>query len=266
MDSKPASTLGAVGFVAALVLGIACVATGCGGGGGGGGGAAPGAGTEPAILYDKNRDGAGRIAPVLAERGSGFDAAEVDSPSVVIDSGRPNGDKFLLYYEATSGAGVFSIGVVSSAEEDFDPLTIPRTQVVVPTGGSFGFTVGATDPSVLVDKSIAFNQLGRYRIWFEGRSGVGGIVSAIVTCVSADGVTWSDFEVCTGLDAGFASVRIADPSVVAEGNGFRMWFEAIDSSNTDGSDGPSVIGYADSLDGVAWTVRDASGATGNQAG
>ncbi len=248
-------------LVIALVLGL--VAAGCGGGGGGGGGApANPAPSEPDIIYSKNRNGAGQIAPVLAEGGASFDANAADSPAVVVDSGRPNGDKYMLYYEAESSGAVSSIAVVTSTEEDFDPIVLPRDQVIAP--GSFGFTVGATDPAVIVDKSVAPNTLGRYRMWFEGRSGVNGAVSAIVTCISADGIAWSDFDVCTGLAADFASVRIADPAVITDGNLFGMYFEAIDTSNLDGSDGPATIGYADSSDGVAWTVRDGAGSSGSQ--
>ncbi|MFQ5844712.1 MAG: hypothetical protein ACE5JG_06955, partial [Planctomycetota bacterium] len=186
----------------ALLL-AAGLAAGCSGGGGG---AAAAARLSSELVYSTHRDLAtARLTPVLGESGGGFDAAEVDSPSVAIDSGRPNLDKFLLYYEATDAAGVTTIGVATSGEEDFLPLFIGRTQVIGRGGAASGYDFAATDPSVVVDKRFVFNLDGRYRIWFEGRSGVGGAVSTIVTATSPDGLSWGNFAVCTGLDPSFGA-------------------------------------------------------------
>lgn len=229
---------------------------GCGGGGGGGG-AAPQLNTL--IVFEPHRDPAtGEIVPILAESGMGFDAIEVDSPSVVVDSGRPSGDRYLLYYEATAANGDVTIGVVTSDEEDFATLTVGRTQAVSLGGATTAFDKGVTDPTVIVDKSVTFGTSGRYLIWFEGRSGADGSVSTIITAESADGLTWTNFMECTGLAPTFAPVRVADPVVVLDGTLYKMWYEAI--ATTSGSaDGPAVIGYAESTDGVDWTLVDAAG-------
>ncbi|MCI0650497.1 MAG: hypothetical protein L0Z55_01290 [Planctomycetes bacterium] len=251
--------------IATLLLALAGLLPGCGGGGGGGGvAAAPpgGSGTSTEIVYSRHRNAAGQITPILSESGGGFDAAEVDSPVVAVDSGRPAGDKFLLYYEAQSATGVNTIGVCSANEEDFEVLVILRTLAVGLGAMGSGYEAGATDPAVIVDKSIPFGTGGRYRMWFEGRSGAAGADSSIIHCTSGDGIAWSGFTECTGLAASFASVRIADPTVVEDGGDFRMWFEAVDSTLAGGADGPGVIGYAESQDGVDWQIRDAAGATG----
>lgn len=219
--------------------------------------------TSGEILYSRNRDGAGNIAPVLSESGGGFDGGEVDSPAVAVDGGRPNGDKYLLYYEA-AGAGGVSIGLVSSGEEDLAPLSIGRTQVIAAGAAGQPHSAGATDPTVIVDKR-AGQESSRYKMWFEGRGGAGGAVSTIMYAFSADGVSWSAPVACTGLAASFADVRVADPSVVLDGATYRMWFEAIDAMAGAG-DGAARIGYAQSTDGLAWTVRDAAGNTGASAG
>jgi len=70
---------------------------------------------------------------------------------------------------------------------------------------------------------------------------------------------------CEGLQASFARVRMADPTVLFDGNRYRMWFEAIDTG-AGTSDGPGTLGYAESLNGVHWEVRDAAGAVGPAAG
>ena len=73
--------------------------------------------------------------------------------------------------------------MVSSSEEDFESLTIDRTRVIDVGDSGTGFdSVGATDPSVLVDKGISFGTDGRYRMWYEGRSGTMGNISTIITC------------------------------------------------------------------------------------
>ncbi len=242
------------------LLALIVVVGGCGGGGGGGGAVAtpPAVELDTAVAFTKHRDPTtGVITPVLSESGSTFDAAEVDSPNVVIDSGRPNPDKYLLYYEATDASGVSTIGFVSSDEEDFETLTIARTQTVALGGAGSGFDVGATDPVVLVNDSVAFGVDGRYRMWFEGRSGAGGEISQIITASSGDGVGWSGFTICIGLTPAFGALRVADPTVLRDGPTFLMWFEGIETAGV-----PAVIGFADSTNGITWTVRDAALNTG----
>lgn len=243
---------------------------GCGGGGGGGGGgvpAPPPGGLSTDIVYEKYRDVVtGLVTPVVTESGSGFDALEVDSAAIAIDAARPGGDRFLLYYEATNGGGTSQIGVVTSDEEDFLTFTIGRTLVIGTGGGGSGFDVGATDPTVVVDKRASQNPAQRYKMWFEGRSGAGGAVSRIIYAESADGVTWGSFSICTGLDATFGSLRVADPSVVLDDDTFKMWFEAVNSGDGSGGDGPGRFGYAESANGITWQIRDAAGNTGPAAG
>ncbi|MGE3165174.1 MAG: hypothetical protein AB7O52_09740 [Planctomycetota bacterium] len=226
------------------------VIAGCGGGGGGSDD--PPATIDTQITFSANRNPVtSEITPALMESGAGFDSNEVDSPAVVVDSARV--DKYLLYYEATSAGGVNTIGVVTSDEEDFAVLTTPRTQAVALGAPGSGFDVGATDPCVVVDKSVALNTPGRYHMWFEGRSGAGGMTSTIIHATSGNGVTWSNFTQCTGLTAAFASVRVADPWVILDAGLFRLWFEAVNTT-VGGADGPSVIGYAESGNGTNWTV------------
>lgn len=209
--------------------------------------------TTDRIALERHRDGStGSIVPVLTESGSAFDALEVDSPAVVFDADRS--DAYLVYYEASDGTGASRIGVVSSTFADLSSLAIDRTVAVGLGAVGSGFEDGATDPTVVIE---ATGRATRYRMWFEGRT---ANASTIVTAVSDDGVQWTDFAVCTGLAPGYAA-RVLDPSVVVDGNGYRMWFEA-----EGGAAGLGAIGYASSTNGIDWTLRDASGATGASAG
>jgi hypothetical protein len=213
--------------------------------------------TTESFQFERNRSAqTGNIHPVLTESGSGFDAREVDSPSVVMDTSRAGGDAYLLFYEATDGGGASSIGVVSSANANFVTLSIGRTQLFSAGPAGSGYENGATDPTVLIDDGPASS--ARYRMWFEGRSG-GGSVSAIFTSSSDDGLNWTLPQRCGGLNPSFGTARVADPSVLVDAGGYRMWFEALDIS------GIGRIGHAVSTDGVNWEIRDAVGNSGNTA-
>jgi len=264
-----------------LLIPLLATLPGCGGGGGGGGAIS---GTSPVLDYSKYRvyadpndpNDPGSVEPILSETGAAgdFDSDEVDSPAVAVDKSRPNGDFFLLYYEAQDAAGVLSIGLLTSDEEDFQssvPGGIDRTQVIAPSQdpGLGAFDAAATDPTVVVDKRSTTPASERYKMWFEGRD-TGG-TSSIIYCTSADGVTWTGFQVCSNLSAGVDVTfgdRIGDPTVILDkgalpsADRFRMWFDAVD----EGGDGSTRIGYAESVDGVAWTVRDAGGNSGALAG
>ena len=247
--------------------------------GGGGGGSDASSSTSRYLDYSKFREymqppvagDPGDLRPVLSESGSGFDSDEVDGPSVVDHPSRPNGDRWMMWYEATDAAGVISIGLVTSDEDDFAVLTIDRAQAVHPSDdpGLGAFDVGATDPTVVLDRRSTTPASERYKMWFEGRSGAGGSVSQIVYCDSADGITWNNFTVCTGLTPGVDvsyGDRVQDPAVVLDqdsgGDLYRMWFEAVD----EGGDGSGQIFYADSADRISWIVRDAAGGVAIGAG
>jgi len=240
-----------------------------------------GAGTpptpQPVLDLSKHRDPlTNRVEPVLSDRATAdpvgsvptdFDYYEVDSPSVIEDPSRFPifGDRFLLFYEGTDALLNYVIALVSSTEEDLDPLVIGRTVVMSPASmpdlidnGTPIAPFGAADPTVIVNHSVLVNNPGRYQMWFEGTFGVNAfsLQSAILTCSSQDGITWTAPIFCTGLEPGalFGTVvRVADPSVLKTNepsDAFRMAFEV---ERTDGS---SVIGMAFSDDGIAWTIRD----------
>ncbi len=212
-----------------------------------------------AIEYSRHRNPAGAIVPVLLEGPSGFDSIAVDSPAIAVDGGRPTGDKFLLYYEA-DGPGGTTIGLITSSEEDLVPVTLNRTQVVGLGTDAGPYSFAATDPTVIVDKRGG-QESSRYKIWFEGRGGSAGQTSTIMYGTSADGVTWSSFTPCLGLDVNITQVRIADPCVTLDSNTYKMWFEAV-STTSGGLDGAQSIGFAESADGINWTVKGPGGSQG----
>ena len=215
--------------------------------------------TSNQIVYSKFRDNNGSIAEVFSE-GTGFDGRDVDSPDLVFDKTRVNNDDFMMFYEAADASGSNTIGLITASEEDFSIIGIQRQQVIGLGGGGSGYETGATDPAVIADSRVG-EVTRKYKIWFEGRN---GSASSIIYATSADGISWTGFTQCTGLNPSFGSVRVADPTVVLDGTTYKMWFEAINSTSG-GKDGAGSIGYAESTDGVAWTVKDASGNSGSAA-
>jgi hypothetical protein len=253
-----------------VLLGLSFTLAGCGGGGGTAGGPAP------IIDFSKKRSAVNpsQVVPLFQDRATegsvnpgDFDFLEVDSPSMVDDGARP-ADRCMLFYEATNGSGINSIGLITSAEyDDFSTPVIDRDQVLVATDlpqvefsqtGLFEDAIAVSDPSVIVDKSVPFNTTGRYRMWVEGIYSSAGTLSAILTTSSADGQNWGPPELCLGLELGpeFGDViRIVDADVVRvdePGETYRMIFEVV---RTDLS---SVLGMATTTDsnGVTWTVTD----------
>jgi hypothetical protein len=208
---------------------------------------------------------AGDLVPIHSGDGTGFDAVSVDSPTVVVDTARPNGDFFMMWYEGQEASGGRGIGFVTSTASPFPACgtCISRRAAVLPTDATAPgalYDDGATAPTVVLDPRPGEQPNARYKMWFEGRSGANGATSSIVYCESGDGENWTNFTVCTGLAPGTNvsfGTRVGDPCVVLDqsngGDRFQMWFEAIDEAGT----GASQIGYADSADGVAWIVRDA---------
>ena len=260
-------------WVVLTIFGIAGLLSGCGGGSGSSGGPAP------VIDFSKKRAGdlapdPTAVVPILEDRFTSgsvnpadFDYLEVDSPSMIEDASRPTADRYMLFYEATAGDGVNSIGLISSDEYDFSTPIIDRTQVLQASDlpqvefiqtGELEDAVAVSDPSVIVDRSIAPETAGRYRMWVEGVYGSAANLSAILTCSSADGVNWTPPQLCEGFTLGpqFGNViRVVDADVVYVGEAgefARMIFEVTRSDQT------SVFGMATCNDptGINWTVTD----------
>ena len=245
------------------------VLSGCGGASG-----IPGP-PAPVLDLSKHRDlSTNRVEPILSDRqtasGSStptdFDYLEVDSPCVIDDDQR--NDRFMLFYEGIDGGQPDSaIGLVTSTEEDFELFTIDRTMVLsaanmpdLNVNGTLEQPFGAGDPTVLLDTSFAIGVDGRYRMWFEGTYGLVGLISAILTCTSGDGINWSTPVFCTGLEPGPAFgtvIRVSDPSVERTPVPTAPLQMAFEVGRIDGSSVIStVIGMAFSTDGFDWTISD----------
>ncbi len=95
-----------------------------------------------------------------------------------------------------------------------------------------------------------------YRVWYwsclrwQPTGGAPHYVNALMHARSSDGIAWEpDAEPCL-MPNEPDEYALGRPSVVRDGDTYRMWFSARAHSN------PYTIGYAESADGIAWTRRD----------
>ena len=110
---------------------------------------------------------------------------------------------------------------------------------------------GSWDDLHVCHPSVLF-QGGGYHLWYTGQN---GSRQGIGYAKSADGMIW---ERCPGnpvLEDGIGDawdgVFVSQPSVVYDGIGYRMWYAGYDGTNL-------RIGYATSVDGVAWEKHAAN--------
>ncbi|MCA9720695.1 MAG: hypothetical protein KC468_38890 [Myxococcales bacterium] len=130
-----------------------------------------------------------------------------------------------------------------------------QTVLTAPAGGWEGGNLLGTAgyvgaPSVIEDG-------GGFRMWYEG-----GRWAGIGHATSPDGLGWTRSDARASGSSGVGPVLVPDqawengtvgsPSVLFDGERYRMWYEGDVL-------GARAIGYAESADGLSWTKRDAAG-------
>ena len=160
-------------------------------------------------------------AQALAPSGAGFDSGAVSHPSIVKDSA----GTFILFYGATDGSGVRSIGRVSAAAAA-GPYTA-RTQVLPPGAPGAFDAAGVSDPVAL--KVAA----GDYRMLYTGTEATasGERVERIGYATSSDGLTWVKRGVALSPSHNpFApdESAVRPAGMLVEGAVLHVWVSAID--------------------------------------
>ncbi len=160
-------------------------------------------------------------AQALAPSGSGFDSGAVSHPSIVKDGA----GAFILFYGATDGAGVRSIGRVSAAAAP-GPYTA-RTQVL--TAGA----AGSFDAGGIKDPAVTKAAAGDYRMLYTGIEVLPGGQSTerVGYATSADGVTWvKRGAVLTSSREPFApdEVGVRPTGILADGATLHVWATGVD--------------------------------------
>ncbi|MBM2827350.1 MAG: hypothetical protein HW403_1414 [Dehalococcoidia bacterium] len=178
--------------------------------------------------------------PVLETGQDGsWDSGSIHAPSVV-----KVGDRYLMWYDGTSGNDPYagwSIGLAWSTEIDSESwVKHPDNPVLIPGSQGEWDSVSVHDPRVIYDE-------GFYRMWY---SGYDGHLWRIGYATSTDGVVWTKHPANPVMHPGapgeWDASGVAYSSVLFQGGLYRMWYQGL------GRDGAWRIGYATSKDGLLW--------------
>jgi predicted GH43/DUF377 family glycosyl hydrolase len=133
------------------------------------------------------------------------------------------------------------LGAVSARACDVSgPLTRSTTPMLANSN-----IAGSYDQVRVGDKAVIKMGPCDYRMWFEGVDAAN--TSRVGYATSTDGVDWVKSGVVVMVpDKPWEGTAVAALSVLYENGLFKMWYHA-------GADQKLSIGYAESLDGLAWT-------------
>jgi predicted GH43/DUF377 family glycosyl hydrolase len=167
-----------------------------------------------------------------------LDSDNVDDPTVArVGSG------YVMWYSGTaedgSGPAIFE---ATSADAKTWVRANGGAPVMTGTPSTFDAR-GVFAPDVLYDATDA---VAPYRMYYAGK---GDVFGAIGYATSTDGITWVKHAGAV-LDHGAAgspdSFAASDPSVMKDGETWKLWYTGDDSSK-------KRIAYATSPDGITWT-------------
>lgn len=167
--------------------------------------------------------------PVLRVGPSGsWDAMEANQPVVIKDGGL-----FKMWYVGCDAAyTACSIGYATSTN-GITWIKYAGNPVLTGTPGQWDGII-AMWLSVLKNGNV-------YEMWYTGEKGIG-------RATSTDGIHWTKYAGNPVLTTGWGGGTVVQPSVLLESGTYKMWFR-----HTVG--GQSSIGYAESPDGIHWTVH-----------
>lgn len=166
--------------------------------------------------------------PVLAVGGGGsWDAQEADAPAVIKD-----GSVYKMWY---TGCDAFynacSIGYATSSNGT-DWVKHAGNPVLAGTPGEWD-EGKITFPAVIKNGDL-------YEMWYWSGGKIG-------RATSSNGTLWTKDANNPVLSQGQFGTDVRQPSVLLEGGVYRMWYRQ-------GPNEDSSIGYAESSDGVQWTL------------
>ena len=187
--------------------------------------------------------------PVSVIRGAGSSAeAPHGNGNVYAADIVRHGDALLMYYGGQGRDGHDRIHLATSTDQK---TWKPRGVVFAPQGLNH-----VNDPSVVIVK-------GKFYMYYTRADA--GVTDCIGLAVSADGRKWLDQGpvLSPREKPAWDSLLVGRPSVMHDGNQFRMWFDgradlppgAPDPDAPKSPTSQRYVGYAESQDGVTWKRR-----------
>lgn len=170
-----------------------------------------------------------------------------------------NGDLYKMWY---TGAGQTDtddnirvrIGYAYSSDGE-NWVKYENNPVLEPSTGEWD-SEGLETVTVLIDNNAP--QEKRYKMWYAGVGETSLGLYKFGYAYSSDGINWIKYENNPVLESGdyssWESGSPEGPTVIKDGNIFKMWYGGVDTvNNGQATDYRSNIGYAWSSDGENWT-------------
>jgi hypothetical protein len=186
-------------------------------------------------------------SPVLPKgnTASDWDGEGVSGAMVIKDETAPSGERYKMWYYGYNSAydipgigyAISPDGITWTKHNDTatvgNPFAISDPVIKLGAVGSWnGYNLGA--PTVIKEDS--------YRMWYAGDADA-SMVDKIGFAYSDDGISWQDYNGNPVLNPGpaeFDSGDVNKPSVIKDGNTYKMWYTGYSST------GVPTIGYAES--------------------
>ncbi len=150
---------------------------------------------------------------------------------------------YRMWYDAGNGS-VHALGLATSQDGlhwDKDP----RNPILLPGPGEY-------DSAFIFGPTILRDEFG-YRMWYTGMDSSNSWTICLAT--SPDGIRWAKYAGNPVMVPGpdwYDGSGVADPCVILDDGVLKMWYTAYNRTTS------YSIGYATSLDGIAWTKHHAN--------
>lgn len=192
--------------------------------------------TLPTTLLPLTADSQNPVLSMTASTSP--DSDNVDDPTV-----QKVGSSYVMWYSGTAEDGS-GPAIFEATSSDGQNWTRANGGNPVMTGDVGTFDAhGVFAPDVIYDASDAS---APYKMWYAG---VGDVFGAIGYATSSDGITWTKHSgpvLDHGQPGSADSFAALDPSVMKDGQTWKMWYTGDDSNR-------KRIAYATSQDGITWT-------------
>ncbi|MFA8343188.1 MAG: hypothetical protein ACEPO8_09500 [Rhodothermaceae bacterium] len=176
-----------------------------------------------------------------------WESKYTNSPSVIFD-----GTLYKMWYTGFDGTN-YRIGYATSSD-GINWIKYTSNPVL-----DIGNT-GAWDSKRVLSPTVIYDGI-EYKMWYSGSADDGTYRIGYAT--SPDGISWTKHSgnpiLTSGAAGSWDSYYVSGPTVLYDGNNYKMWFSGYDEQNI-------KIGYATSSDGINWNKYSGNPVMSNDPG
>jgi predicted GH43/DUF377 family glycosyl hydrolase len=184
--------------------------------------------------------------PVLSGGTAGAWNRELLSPCVLFNS---DSSRYEMWFSVSTGTSSdwapLSVGFASS--KDGITWTMYPASVLSPTPDTWD--------AYSVETPWVIREGGQYKMWYTSYLSISPWLGYIGYATSPDGILWTKYSGNPVMGPGTAAWENDGPyscAVMPSPGGYQMWYGAYPLMTYSGIGGGPSIGYATSLDGIAW--------------